>query len=144
MTCRLYQEELSSYIDGELPAARAARLEAHLKECPHCRAELAALDGIGSHLRAASIHLEVSHDFDRRVLRSVGYWRVTGLQRPQPTHLKALLIVATILFAMMCAAWHFCSLPFRPPGPEPQPSAAAVAPATPAAPAPVAPDASRR
>lgn len=36
-TCREMLEQLSSYIDGELPAALCVELEAHLAECPDCR-----------------------------------------------------------------------------------------------------------
>jgi anti-sigma factor RsiW len=138
VTCRLYEEQLSSYLDGELPAVRAARLEAHLKVCPHCREELDALGGIATRIRAASSQLEVSHDFDRRVLWAVGYWQVKGWQRPVRSYLRPLLLAAMFLLAMLGAIWHFFT---RPTGPEwqPQPAAAVVAPAAPGAPAPVAP-----
>ncbi|MBN1459011.1 MAG: zf-HC2 domain-containing protein, partial [Armatimonadetes bacterium] len=115
MTCRLYEEELSSYLDGELPAARAARLEAHLKVCPHCQAELDAMGGIATRLRELSNLVEVSHDFDGRVLRAVGYWRVTGWQRPVKSYLKPLVTVAFILLALLAAVWHFFAEPMPPP-----------------------------
>ncbi len=136
MTCKLYEEQLSSYLDGELPAARAARLEAHLKTCPHCREELEALGGIAGRLRAASSQVEVSHDFDRRVLRTVGYWRVTGWQKPVKSYLKPLVIVALFLLAMLGVVWHFFTRPLEPPVPAPQPAVSAVAPAVPGAPVP--------
>lgn len=36
-------ERLSGYLDGELPSAEAAAVEAHVAECPACADELAAL-----------------------------------------------------------------------------------------------------
>ncbi len=32
---------MTDYLDGALPAARAARFEAHLESCPDCRAHVA-------------------------------------------------------------------------------------------------------
>jgi anti-sigma factor RsiW len=133
VTCRLYEEQLSSYLDGELPARRAARLDAHLKTCPHCRAELTALGGIAGRLRAVSSQVQVSHDFDRRVIRAVGYWHVTGWQKPVRSYLKPLVILALFLLAMMGAVWHFFTRPLGPPLPEPQPAISAVAPVVPGA-----------
>lgn len=139
MTCRLYEEQLSSYLDGELPAARMARLEAHLKTCPHCRAELDALGGIAGRLRMASSHLEVSHDFDRRVLRAFGYWHVTGWQKPARSYLRPLVLIAMFLLAALGAVWHFFTKPLEPPLRQPLPAMSVIAPARPAAPAPAVP-----
>jgi anti-sigma factor RsiW len=140
VTCILYEEQLSSYLDGELPRARAARVEAHLKVCPHCQAELDALGGIATHLRAASNSLRVSHDFDRRVLRAVGYWQVTGWQRPTKSYLRQLVWVAVTLLGMLAGVWHYFTRPFEPPPTwAPQPAMPVVAPATPNAPIPIAP-----
>jgi hypothetical protein len=40
------QEEVMAYLDGELPAERAAELAGHLQECAHCAALAADLRGI--------------------------------------------------------------------------------------------------
>jgi anti-sigma factor RsiW len=143
VTCRLYEEQLSSYLDGELPAARAVRVEAHLKTCPHCRAELDALGGIATRLRAISSQVAVSRDFDKRVLRTVGYWRVTGWQRPTRSYLRPLVVAALILLGMLAAVWHFFTQPL-PPVAEPVPVRPIVAPVAPGAPAPSLPDRDRR
>jgi anti-sigma factor RsiW len=37
MSCA-FEDELTAYVDGELPAARRAEVEAHLGTCPDCRA----------------------------------------------------------------------------------------------------------
>ena len=43
MDCRETQALLTAFHDGELPAADRARVEAHLRGCPECRARLADL-----------------------------------------------------------------------------------------------------
>jgi len=135
--CRVYEEQLSAYLDGELPAARAARLEAHLRVCPHCRGELNALIGIAEHIRAASRQLEVSQEFDRRVLRAVGYLRVTGRQQVRRRSLvRPVVGLIAAMLALLGMAWHLLT---RPPAPRPASEPALVAPAAvPSAP-PIAP-----
>lgn len=44
-TCR---ENLSAYLDGELPAREKALLEAHLADCPDCRAALGQLGSVSA------------------------------------------------------------------------------------------------
>jgi len=44
-TCR---ENLSAYLDGELPAPEKALLEAHLADCPDCRAALGQLGSVSA------------------------------------------------------------------------------------------------
>jgi anti-sigma factor RsiW len=142
MTCRLYQTQLSSYLDGELPAARAARLEAHLRVCPHCASELNALRGISEYIRAASQELQVSQGFDQRVLRAVGYYQVSTRPRRARSLTRPLLVLAAILLGLLSLLRHFFLEPARPPLPVPQPSASVAAPAPIAAPLPV--DGARR
>ncbi len=145
MTCSLYEEQLSSYLDGELTRTRVAKLEAHLKVCPHCQAELDAFGAIGARLRAASNTVQVSHDFDRRVLRSVGYFRVTGWTKPVKSYLRPLVIAALALLAGLAGVWHYFSRPFEPPPVwQPVPVMPVVAPATPNTPLPLYPERNRR
>ena len=140
MTCQLFEEQLSSYVDGELPAARVARLEAHLKVCPHCQAEVQDMRGISGYIRAASTVLQVSQDFDQRVLRTVGYLEVTGRIRNQRSFLRPLLVAAVTLLAMLATVQYYLSGPPPVPVPVPQ-GAAAVAPVAPQNAPPLAPDA---
>jgi hypothetical protein len=46
------RERLSAYVDGELPAAERAALEAHLAGCARCAAELSELRQVAGLLRA--------------------------------------------------------------------------------------------
>src|SRR3972149_287209 len=48
---RRFRESLSAYIDGELEAAAAERLEAHLAACEGCRLELEQLRVTAAALR---------------------------------------------------------------------------------------------
>ncbi len=43
LTCRELVELLSDYVEGALDASERARVEAHLHNCPECRAYLAQL-----------------------------------------------------------------------------------------------------
>jgi anti-sigma factor RsiW len=113
-------------LDGELPATRAARLEAHLRTCPHCLGELDALRGIGGHIRAASDQVYVSQDFDQRVLRTVGYLQVTGRRQKRAIR-RPLVVLGIALLTLFGLVKHFLSEPVRAPVPAAQP-AAAVAP----------------
>ena len=134
MTCRSFQKDLSSYLDGELPGARAARLEAHLRVCHHCQQEMAALRGINDHIRAASRHLRVSQDFDQRVLRAVGYYRVTTMRRERRPLVKPLVVLALILLALFGLIKQYFSRNLSLPVRAPQPAVGGYAPAPHAAP----------
>ena len=49
MTCRAVRQQMSAYLDGELPEAHAADLRAHLARCTDCatyRDELTAVGGL--------------------------------------------------------------------------------------------------
>ena len=50
-THRRFRDQLSAYIDGELEAAAAERLEAHLAACEGCRLELGQLRATAAALR---------------------------------------------------------------------------------------------
>lgn len=139
MTCKLYQTELSEYLDGELPAARVARLEAHLRVCPHCQGELQELSGISGYIRAASLELRVSQDFDRRVLRAVATYQVAARVLRRRRSLLRPLVVAGIIFLGLLGALQRLLLSRPPVLPLRAPQAAAAA-AAPAAPAPMGAD----
>jgi len=128
LICRLYQKQLSAYLDGELPTTRAARLEAHLRVCTHCRGELDSMVGIADRVRAASREMTVSQDFDQRVLRAVGYLQAYPTRTVQRPSLRSVVLVLAALAALLGMMWHYL---WRPPAPEPapQPGAAMVAPA---------------
>ena len=142
MACKLYEHELSAYLDGELPSARKLRLEAHLRVCPHCQGELHELSGISHYIRAASQQLRVSQDFDQRVLRAMTSYQVTArVSQRQRTRLRPLIAIAVVLLAVLGAMQHFL---FSPPPPQARQPSMAGAVVSPVAPVPAAPDNSER
>ena len=56
-----YTDLLIPYLDGELPAEEAAKVEAHLSQCAHCRAEHAALLSVEHLLSAAPMVAPPAH-----------------------------------------------------------------------------------
>lgn len=137
MSCGLYQSELSEYLDGELPVVRKARLEAHLRVCPHCQGELQELSGISHYIRVASQELRVSQDFDQRVLRAMGSYQVAGRVLRRRSLLRPLVVAAVALLALLGMIQHFLLTGRPEPAPQPALAGAVVAPG---APAPGVPD----
>ena len=127
MTCKTYQTELSAYLDGELPAARAARLEAHLRVCPHCQGELQELSGISRYIRAASQEARLSQHFDQRVLRSVTTYQLAQRTLRRRSLRRPIVIATVVLLTLLSLLWQFLrTLPAPAPTRMPQPSAAAA------------------
>lgn len=54
MSCRTVKKRLSDDLDGALAPEKKARLEAHLRECPGCRAYRADLVGLQAGIAAAT------------------------------------------------------------------------------------------
>ena len=52
MACPFSAEDLSAYIDGELPPEQASRLQAHLSDCADCRRLVAGFGAIASAARS--------------------------------------------------------------------------------------------
>ena len=50
MSCERWESLLSMYLDGELSASDAARLEGHLDSCEGCREELASFRALSGML----------------------------------------------------------------------------------------------
>jgi anti-sigma factor RsiW len=54
--CRQFVEDVTAYLEGALPAATVALVEAHLADCPHCREYLAQMQQTIASTRALSEH----------------------------------------------------------------------------------------
>ena len=61
MNCQSHDEQLGDYVDGTLPAAEIARLEAHLADCSRCRAVAADFHAIRSMARSLEPHVPPPH-----------------------------------------------------------------------------------
>ena len=64
------QLRLDAYHDGELPPAERSEVEAHLRDCPSCAAELAAIRGMSGAF-ADTAPREPSHEQLLQLARSV-------------------------------------------------------------------------
>ncbi len=56
--CRKIRRRLSAFRDGELPVGEQIAVQAHVRECPACAAEMRELDELGSCLRAGALATE--------------------------------------------------------------------------------------
>jgi anti-sigma factor RsiW len=70
------RQQLSAYLDGELPAGDAADVERHLRDCTECSRELAIMKDLGGAMRTMSNQYRdrgVWEGVHRRLTRPVGW-----------------------------------------------------------------------
>jgi hypothetical protein len=79
---------LPQFAAGLLSAAEAAEVEAHLRECPACRADLSLWSALAGGVREAYGEPEASPDLADRSLRRI---RVLGRKPPAPVRAAQLL-----------------------------------------------------
>ena len=60
--CREVRRQLSAFHDGELPVGDQIAIQAHLRECPACAADVRELEELGSCLRAGALAAEVRRE----------------------------------------------------------------------------------
>jgi anti-sigma factor RsiW len=97
MSCT-FEEDLTAYVDGELPPARRAEVEAHLGTCEECRGTEALLRRTMTSL-AALPEFKPSPDTRRAVLA-----KVDALPLPLRERLKALLRPSVLVPSLGLAA----------------------------------------
>jgi anti-sigma factor RsiW len=97
MSCA-FEEELTAYIDGELPAPRRAEVETHLGTCSECRSTEALLRRTLTQM-AALPEFKPSPDTRRAVLA-----KVDALPLPLRERLRALLRPAVLVPSLGLAA----------------------------------------
>jgi len=74
MPCQEIQDNLSAYLDGELPSEEARRVEAHVEACPACRRllrELSAVSGVLGAMPHESAPRGLSDDLQSQLERRV-------------------------------------------------------------------------
>ena len=99
-------DQLSDYLDGELTADEAARVEAHLRECAACNAVLNDLKRIvaqAQHLEARPPQADLWGGIERRIERVTPPRRVS-LTLPQLAAAAALLIAVSAATAIKLTA----------------------------------------
>lgn len=101
MSCT-FEDELTAYVDGELPAARRAEVEAHLGTCPDCRATegllrrtLAQLPALPEFVPSPSLRREVLAKVD--ALPPTWGERLRALWRPTVMVPTAALVATLVL-----------------------------------------------
>lgn len=106
MNCEDLRDLFSPYLDGQLTAAEADRLAAHLRTCPSCREELAALR-FTSGLVSALPQAPLPADLAPRVVAhaSPSLWRERlAAAREFLTPRRAFLVRAVAVLAVFCIA----------------------------------------
>ena len=69
MGCDQKPESLAAYLDGELPADQAAKVQEHLSACPRCAAEIASHVSLRRTLASARQRFRPSAEFKRKMER---------------------------------------------------------------------------
>lgn len=100
MNCERCLEQLSARLDGELPAGEAAELEAHLAQCPSCRALAQQLEQLHGDFPALE-ELEAPAGFAQGVMDRVRTEKPAGrviplFRRPQFKALAGLAACAAL------------------------------------------------
>src|SRR3954447_2040352 len=72
MTCKECLENLGQYVDGELPADEASRVEEHLRGCADCAAAHRQLVDTSSQLRSGLMRYEAPDVLKARIRASLG------------------------------------------------------------------------
>jgi hypothetical protein len=109
MKCHSVQRLLPDYIGDELSFKKKGRVEQHLEECPHCRADLAALQGVWDGLAHQSLPQrgeEFWPSFTARVMKEVRRKRPAPAEKKTPLllpHWKVLLAGAGTAAAVIAA-----------------------------------------
>ena len=96
---REWKAKLETYLDGELPSAEASAMDAHLRQCNSCGADLANHLQLKRSLQAAGKRYAPSAEFRARVRRKITAprSRFAGWLWPALAGVMALLAVATLL-----------------------------------------------
>jgi anti-sigma factor RsiW len=84
MTHEQAQSLLDAWLDNELDPATALALEAHVHDCPSCRAWLAQRRALLAQLRAAAVRYPVPAELPARITAQLGAARQPAAARPRP------------------------------------------------------------
>jgi anti-sigma factor RsiW len=89
MTCKECLENLGPYVDGELPADEASRVEEHLRGCADCGAAHRQLVDTSSQLRSGLMRYEAPDVLKARIRASLGESRLDVGPRRVPLPSRA-------------------------------------------------------
>lgn len=97
--CGEDRKALAVYLDGELPAEQAKRLQEHLRQCPECAAEVAATVAMRRAMKPAATRYAPSAEFRRKVQGQIAAKPRGGLQWLWPAALAAAVVM------MLAVVW---------------------------------------
>lgn len=124
MSCGKFQQQITAYLDGELPHHKACCLEAHLEECPECMKayeEERRLWGLLTDWSGAEPSAEFVEKFWQRAARvqtAPGWWtRMVDFFRPEGLWAPSMALVVTFCLCIWIYTQHL---------PESQPSQLAI------------------
>ncbi|HXK11778.1 MAG TPA: zf-HC2 domain-containing protein [Vicinamibacteria bacterium] len=105
MTCQEIDQRLDDFVDGALPAAAAAEVEAHLRTCALCQERERRLRQVIAHAAALPRSVSPPRDLWPEIARRVAPGRswswFPGRVRP-----VALAAAATVVVGLAAALWH--------------------------------------
>jgi hypothetical protein len=129
-----FKDKLIPYADGELDAAQAAELEAHIEQCAECRAELQSIRSLFSALRNAEpedpgeLFWKQFRNNVREQIDASPRMRAAHTARALPSWAGRAAMAAALLAAVISGAWFL--------RPHSKPVTKALAPAVAATPDP--------
>lgn len=91
--CGEDRKALAAYLDGELPAEQARRLQEHLRGCPECAAEVAAMVAMRRAIKPAATRFAPSAEFRRKVQGQIATKRSVGSRWIWPVAVAALAVM---------------------------------------------------
>lgn len=98
MSCDQERSRLAAYLDGELSADEAAGVQEHIRTCPDCAAEVAAMVSLRRAMKPAASRFTPSADFRKKVQAQIAPRRNTRLHWlwPAAAVAMAVMIVAVV------------------------------------------------
>jgi len=91
--CSQDRNALAAYLDGGLAADQARSLEAHLRGCPECAAEVAAQVKLRRAMKPAATRFAPSAEFRRKVQGQISSKRNMGFRWMWPATVAALAVM---------------------------------------------------
>jgi anti-sigma factor RsiW len=72
MACDQWRSQIDTYLDGELPAESMRTLDAHLRTCPNCTADVLARVQFKRSVKMAGARFKPSSEFRDKVQKQIG------------------------------------------------------------------------
>ena len=104
MSCQEYEQQISQLLDGELPEAQQADLQAHLRTCKHCADLYAEFTFLSQALRDP----EPPADLTQRVMNQIREEQIIDLEeqrRRRRRPWRALAAMAACFAVILGVAW---------------------------------------